>query len=340
MQKTPLVSIIIPIYNCERYLEDCLRSIRGQTYQHTEVILIDDGSTDRSADLLKAYEDLPRWTIIHQPNAGRSVARNVGIEHAQGDWMMFVDADDILHPDAIRILADHTREDIDVVLGKIVKFSHCVEEVSNRSGAFTEQLNRAQLLDYLLLDPEDETEGNCYIARGPVIRLYSRTFRKIRFVPGQEYGEDFLYSTKVFLKTTKAIYDASAIYYYRNDEMSSSGRTRNYEKIALQTANVISLIVAELTKAKVNSELCGYPERYLRYGYYHMLNLYCQCIEFHLEEAAEKIKQSDLKNLQIQIRHSNDRLEKLPVTANLKFGLALYFPRLYAELYRRIRRHP
>lgn len=98
----PCVSVVVPVYNVEDYLEKCLRSILTQTYSDLEVLLIDDGSTDRSGGLCEELAQTdPRVRVIHQENQGLGGARNTGIEAAQGEWILFVDSDDWLEADLI-----------------------------------------------------------------------------------------------------------------------------------------------------------------------------------------------------------------------------------------------
>jgi len=93
----PLVSLIVPIYNTEKYLPKCLNSILNQTYQNLEIILIDDGSTDKSSAIVDDYAKKdPRIKVFHQKNAGQSAARNVGLKKATGDFIGFVDSDDAI----------------------------------------------------------------------------------------------------------------------------------------------------------------------------------------------------------------------------------------------------
>lgn len=92
----PLVSVIVPVYNAERYLAEALESLFAQTYRPVEIIAVDDGSTDGSADLLTEYSD--RIVTLRQPNAGPAAARNAGLARAQGEFISFQDADDRLHP--------------------------------------------------------------------------------------------------------------------------------------------------------------------------------------------------------------------------------------------------
>ena len=96
------LSIIIPVYNTKPYLDACLQSVIGQTYQNLEILIIDDGSTDSSGAICDEYaEKNHKFKVVHQSNRGVSVARNIGIELAQGDWVWFVDSDDIIIPNFI-----------------------------------------------------------------------------------------------------------------------------------------------------------------------------------------------------------------------------------------------
>lgn len=99
----PLISIIVPVYNAEKTLARCLDSVLEQRFQDFEVILVDDGSQDSSGILCDQYHRMDgRICVIHQANAGVSAARNVGIEHAQGEYLLFLDSDDALEDDALR----------------------------------------------------------------------------------------------------------------------------------------------------------------------------------------------------------------------------------------------
>lgn len=105
MEKQPLVSVIVPIYNVEKYLKNCLDSLASQTYPNLEFILIDDGSKDSSGEIADAYagKDL-RFRVYHQVNAGLSAARNKGIELARGTYLTFVDSDDTVTPDYVEFM--------------------------------------------------------------------------------------------------------------------------------------------------------------------------------------------------------------------------------------------
>ncbi len=95
-----LVSIIIPAFNAEKYIKETLKSALGQTYKNIEVIVVDDGSTDKTAEMVKSFND-PRLIYIHQGNKGQSAARNAGIQKAKGEYIAFLDSDDLFLPQKI-----------------------------------------------------------------------------------------------------------------------------------------------------------------------------------------------------------------------------------------------
>ena len=98
------ISVIIPVYNCQQYLRQCIDSVLGQTLQDIEIFCIDDGSTDESLDVLQEYEET--YSSVHvfqQPNSGAGAARNLGLQHAKGEYIAFLDADDYyLDADALQ----------------------------------------------------------------------------------------------------------------------------------------------------------------------------------------------------------------------------------------------
>ena len=105
MQKVPEISIIVSIYNIEKYVQCCLKSIAGQFFTDFEAILVDDGSTDKSGQICDAFAASDsRFMVIHQENKGLSQARNVGMDAAKGNWIAIIDGDDYLHPGALQEL--------------------------------------------------------------------------------------------------------------------------------------------------------------------------------------------------------------------------------------------
>ncbi|MDE7346924.1 MAG: glycosyltransferase [Muribaculaceae bacterium] len=118
-----LISVVVPIYNAEKWLRDALVSLQSQSYTHLEVILVDDGSTDASAAICKEFCDNDsRFRLIRQSNAGVSTARNIGLDNANGHWIAFMDADDVMPHDAVAILMGHALESgAGIVAGRYVR---------------------------------------------------------------------------------------------------------------------------------------------------------------------------------------------------------------------------
>lgn len=119
------LSCIVPVYNVERYIEDCVTSLLQVSGIRVEIILVDDGSTDSSAEILDRYAgEYPTVKVIHQPNSGVSVARNRGVEEAKGEYISFVDSDDWVIPDELaRLYEQAKRDDADMILGNILYIS-------------------------------------------------------------------------------------------------------------------------------------------------------------------------------------------------------------------------
>ena len=106
-----LVSIVVPVYNVEKYLDRCISGIVGQTYKNLEIILVDDGSKDASAKICDAWADRDnRIRVIHKENAGAGMARNTGLEHVNGDWVCFFDSDDYVMPETIEKAMNAAKE--------------------------------------------------------------------------------------------------------------------------------------------------------------------------------------------------------------------------------------
>ena len=126
-----MVSVIIPVYNVEKYLEECVDSVLAQTYTDWEAILVDDGATDSSGRMCDAYAAKdPRIRVIHRENGGLSAARNTGLKAARGEYVYFLDSDDYIEPDTLALLLETAeREQADVVFfDGYVFFDECEED--------------------------------------------------------------------------------------------------------------------------------------------------------------------------------------------------------------------
>lgn len=114
-----MISIIIPVYNAQKYIRECLESIKNQSYKELEVVIVNDGSNDGSEQIIQQYNDCLDLVYYRQSNQGVSAARNKGLELATGDWVFFLDADDYLAPDTMKMMIEFAAENC-IVLGQVV----------------------------------------------------------------------------------------------------------------------------------------------------------------------------------------------------------------------------
>jgi glycosyltransferase involved in cell wall biosynthesis len=183
------ISIIVPVYNAEDYLFRCLDSILDQSLTSYEVILVDDGSTDSSPLICDRYSATdPRFRTIHKPNGGVSSARNAGISLAKGEYLMFVDSDDSLLPDALELMLDGIAGE-DIVIGGYTAFV---------SGIVSKHVHPKQTRSYRGSDIssffENNIRHNCEMLDAPWAKLFKRkTVGELRFCEDLSYAEDKLF---------------------------------------------------------------------------------------------------------------------------------------------------
>ncbi len=188
----PLISIVVPVYNAENFLQKCMESILAQSYVNYELIAIDDGSTDSSLDILKSFEDRdPRIKVFHQENSGPGSARNLGIRHAKGDWIVFIDADDTVDNDYLEMLVDAS-QDVDLVLCGMKLFKG---DKVTYSRTFLDNVEKKDILSV----EEMFQKLRLYSLSGPVCKLFKRSIihsNNILFPIDMNLGEDtvFVYS--------------------------------------------------------------------------------------------------------------------------------------------------
>jgi glycosyltransferase involved in cell wall biosynthesis len=222
-----MISIIVPVYNVAAYVEECLQSIAGQDFDHPfETILVDDASTDNSADICRRFiERNPAggFCLLENPdNRGVSVARNLGLAHARGRYLMFVDPDDRLPPAALSALFEAAeRNRADIVKGNLVLFD------DRKRRPAPDRVRRPRLVrgeDVLSELFEHST------VRGHVGgKLFRRDrFGTIRFTVGVRMAQDLLYFSEVFAAAGSLLLTGHEVYEYRKHGTGSTGR--KYEK--------------------------------------------------------------------------------------------------------------
>ena len=210
MQQHPLISVIVPVYNMEKYLPKCLDSILGQTYKNLEIILVDDGSSDGSGDLCDRYaaKDI-RIKVIHQNNKGVSGARNVGLDLASGEYIGFVDPDDYIAPKMYELLLKHILQDgADIATCGNVTLKPDGKRILGRFATQTAHLytdNVIWLKDFL------PYEANHV--------LWNKLFRKeiigqVRLDETLVRGDDLEFLVRLFAEPLRITYFPHALYYY------------------------------------------------------------------------------------------------------------------------------
>ena len=216
-----LISIIIPIYNVENYLRQCLDSIMGQTYQNFECLLINDGSPDHSADICREYVSKDsRFKYFEKKNGGVSSARNLGIEHSKGEYITFIDADDWVDSDYLEVLYTTLLEEgADITVSTYKQFNikdGCFYIHSFQRGYEKKIFTGPELIDELqLLSSFDHSYSSVC---GKLVK--SARVESIRFNEETTLGEDMEFWYKLFLISDKIVYINKDTYIYRtsNDE--------------------------------------------------------------------------------------------------------------------------
>ncbi|WP_247920859.1 glycosyltransferase family 2 protein [Streptococcus oralis] len=239
------ISVIVPVYNVEAYLERCVESILQQTYAHFELILINDGSTDSSGQicdhLASQYENIK---VYHIENAGVSNARNMGIQLATGSWVTFIDSDDFVTQDYLATLASAVEG---VNVGFVIASLHhikngIVTDIPSHSGK-TELWSTEETMKELLM-----TTRTSFF---PVAKLFKRDLlADEKFNTNYHLAEDALFLTELLLKTRcSCVFIDKPVYYYDHREGSA---TTSVNRHVFDTIEVYQQIIAQVSQAFPN----------------------------------------------------------------------------------------
>ncbi len=238
-----LISCIVAIYNVEKYLDECIRSLVDQDYSNVEIILIDDGSTDGSSDICRKYaEKDERIKYIRQDNGGANAARNRGLEVSSGDWIFWCDGDDYVRNDIFTGIEDHLTEDNDLVIfssvhvkdGKESVVAGCCDKVVIERDDFS-------LLRLVTLDRFLPVKYNYKYFDAVSIwnKCYRKSFLKeneLRFIPGMPKLQDLTFNLCVYEVADRAVYINHPGYCYR---YNSESVTNKYQSGFSKKADII-----------------------------------------------------------------------------------------------------
>ncbi|MDO5510148.1 MAG: glycosyltransferase family 2 protein [Weeksellaceae bacterium] len=223
LQRNALVSVVIPMYNSERFILQCIDSVLAQTYQHLEIIVVDDGSQDNSYELVKALQQ-ERITLIQQVNAGAASARNAGVKVAKGDFIQFLDADDFLSADKIQ----NQIQLINPERTNLVFCQHAIFQASTNTVITTEQSIYKSFpspIDFL----QQSWEKGEFVATHSwlvPIKLIHEAGGWNENLAKNEDGEFFF---RILLKSDAVLFDAKSLAYYRKYGENSLSQRKSDE---------------------------------------------------------------------------------------------------------------
>lgn len=209
------VSIIVPVYNVEAYLPECLDSIINQTYTNLEIILVDDGSTDRSGEISEQYRTTdPRIHVIHQENGGLSSARNTGLKQATGTFVFFLDSDDYLERNGIeQVMAAQMQYEADIIVSNYYYSYTQSETIAVGGEDFTAVLNNADAMRQLMTGTIQS------FAWG---KLFRRSIIKDHFFPCGKLFEDQFWTHRIFAEANSVVTIKAPTVHYRQRNNSIS----------------------------------------------------------------------------------------------------------------------
>lgn len=221
-----VVSVLVPVYNVDSYLPQCIDSILGQTYPHLQIILLDDGSTDKSFEIMQFYASKDsRLEIYHQQNHGVSITRNKLLEKVKGDYILFIDADDWLELNMIKFLVDKLEE----YQADMVTCGNVIDD-ARASKTFTQKIYfREKAIERFLY--HQEFRGTLWnkLMKASIIQ-------NCKFQPGISLGEDALFCWHVLQNTSSVLFTDRQLYHYRMNDDSICHSTFGPKKLSAHYA--------------------------------------------------------------------------------------------------------
>lgn len=281
---TPIISIIMPVYNSEKYLERAIKSVVDQTEENWELILVDDGSTDHTSEICdEAKDNDDRVRVIHQQNSGPSAARNNGLKCSTGKYIAFIDSDDVIHPLYMEILLANIRavnadisicsalqtEDLASVLG---------QQPSRSYSVFRSENDNAIIRHYLL-----DTGHKAWAVWGKIVRR--EIAMQCAFDENRRFAEDQAVTYKWFAKASIVVDTDDLLYCWY---MNPDGLTRKDYNISLVgKLDTLSEIMEYLSQ---HTELQDVYEQYLHRFIYNAAHQITQLTKMEKVELAKSVK--------------------------------------------------
>lgn len=236
MEKNILISIIIPVYNVEKYLPRCLDSVLAQTIKDWECILVDDGSTDNSGRICDEYASKDgRFRVLHKENGGESAARNSGLDLAKGEYLGFIDSDDWIEKDTYEIAYNTMQEmNVDIVQWNYAMFSD-KKEIRTGKRRKTGYFDKGELCTYF------EPSACVKLVKGSLI--YDNN---LRFPVGVKLSADRLFSFMTYLFANKCFYIEKVLYhYYMRTSSISHSMTKDMIYQEIEVINKMEMLAKD-----------------------------------------------------------------------------------------------
>ncbi|KRN59625.1 hypothetical protein IV45_GL001374 [Limosilactobacillus secaliphilus] len=254
------VSVIIPVYNDEKYLEQCVKSALDQTYQNLEVILVDDGSTDTTPTLCeKLHDQDQRVRVLHKENGGVGSSRNAGLAMATGDYVLFIDNDDLIDKDQIEILHDLLKKtDADIAIGN---YRLLLDDYEWRSYIDVENHYYEKTYtpaEWFKFQYDGDNRGPVFTV--PWCKLYKRSLFKNIVYPTNTKIEDDLTTWKVYLLADKIAYVNKSLYTHRRHKTNVSS-TVDEAAVYPLTAVENRLALLQMIGFDISDEARAFKER-------------------------------------------------------------------------------
>ncbi len=312
-----LISIIVPVYNVEKYLEECIDSILAQTYREFELILVDDGSPDHSGEICDRYASQDkRIRVLHQENQGISDARNHALAVARGQYVTFVDSDDYIAPDMLELLYHNMKKENAQI--SICGTWFVYEKCSQKEGVGD---------TYLKMNAQEALEKIVdfgYFDESLCRKLFDvNLLQSIRF-PSGVLAEDILVTPKIIARANCIVYDSSPKYYYRQRQGSIT-KGDAFEISYVNATKASTAFIAE--QFPDLKEICQRKEMYVHLMVYTILlrgkDTKPQLDEFY-QKVVEKVRALETPKI----------VKAFPIKARISLWLLLRSRLIHAIVYR------
>ena len=288
----PLLTVVIPVYNVEKYLKRCVESVLVQGWHNYDILLVDDGSTDRSPqicdDYVKVYDFI---SVIHKENGGLSEARNTGISQAKGEYVYFPDSDDWLEPDAFMALA----EVLESQKFDIISFNR--EFVKGEEDAIVSEPEVTQVFEGK--DAFVQMLKHSYITGFANDKIYKKSLfidNNISFPKGKYY-EDLGTNYKLFLSAENVFATNQKYYHYLIDNPDSITQSWNEQKFSDMFEFYKDIFYSDFVRSRLNQEELQISQLYYVNGLIHILaSLYKSKLDKKYIDITNQVKQELLKN--------------------------------------------